>query len=378
MLRRRVLLTIARAAGAGWLTTRGLSGVAQPRASSVPRAGRGVARVALVLPAADGAFRTAAAAVQAGVKAAHARDGQGIAIEVFVEPTDETETIEMYREFAARSIGLVIGPLTRDAVNMLGAIDVLPMPTVTLNFPEAGARVPGNTLLFGLSVEGEAAQVARFAFEEARYRAPMRYPLVALTVANPTPLAQRGAQAFMQTWRSLGGLVLEPVTANTRALGELRALLANKRADAYFVALHPDMVIMMRGIVGDDAALYGVSTLNTGIARAQEALPDSELERRLDGVRLVEMPWQVEPANPAVMAYTRSLKDFPHVELQRLYALGIDAFRIAREILSGQDAFELDGVTGRLLVDARRDPRVARSMVICQYLDGVVVPLDTQ
>jgi outer membrane PBP1 activator LpoA protein len=38
--------------------------------------------------------------------------------------------------------------------------------------------------------------------------------------------------------------------------------------------------------------------------------------------------------------------------MQRLYALGIDAFRIARELaLRPNGAFELDGVTGRLSVD---------------------------
>ncbi|MBW6494343.1 MAG: penicillin-binding protein activator, partial [Burkholderiaceae bacterium] len=348
------------------------------RASSAAGARGGAARVALLLPAADGAFRTATAAVLAGVRAAHARDGQGVGIEVFVEPADENEMIALYREFVARSTGLVIGPLTRDAVNMLGAIDALPMPTVTLNFPESGARVPGNVLLFGLSVENEAAQMARFAFQEARDRAPMRYPLAALAVSNSTPLARRGAQAFVATWRSLGGLVLEPVTADTRALGELRTLLHGKRADAYFVGLHPDVVIMMRSVVGLDAPLYGTSTLNTGMSQASGALPEGDLERRLDGVRLVEMPWQVQPAHPAVMAYQRAHETFPHLELQRLYALGIDAFRIARERLAGQDEFELDGLTGRLSVRARIDNRVGRSMVVCQYLDGVVVPLETE
>ncbi len=378
MSRRRVLWTIGRVAAAGWVATKGLSGLAQPTASAATRSAPAPARIALVLPAADGAFRTATAAVLAGVRAAHARDGYGVAIEVFVEPTNEEEMIELYRDLVARSTRLVIGPLTRDAVNMLGAIDVLPIPTVTLNFPEAGARLPGNLLLFGLSVENEAAQMARLAFQEARDRAPMRHPLAALAVSNSTPLARRGAQAFMETWRSLGGLVLEPVTADTRALGELRALLSGKRADAYFVGLHPDVVIMMRSVVGFDAALYGTSTLNTGLSQAQGPLPEGEMERQLDGVRLVEMPWQVQPADPAVMAYGRSSEAFPHIELQRLYALGIDAFRIARERLAGRELFELDGVTGRLSVRARIDERVARSMVLCQYRNGVAVPLEMQ
>ena len=158
----------------------------------------------------------------------------------------------------------------------------------------------------------------------------------------------------------------------------MRTLLHGKRADAYFVGLHPDVVIMMRGVVGLDAPLYGTSTLNTGMTQAPGPLTEGELERRLDGVRLVEMPWQVQPAHPAVMSYQRAVEAFPHLELQRLYALGIDAFRVARERLAGRDDFELDGVTGRLSVRARIDERVGRSMVVCQYLNGVVVPLEEQ
>ncbi len=378
MSRRRLLSTIGRVAVAGWVTTRGLSGVAQPSASSAARSSSGAAAIALILPAADGAFRTATAAVLAGVRAAHARDGYGVTIEVFVEPTNEEEMIALYREFVARSTRLVIGPLTRDAVNMLGAIDVLPIPTVTLNFPEAGARTPGNVLLFGLSAESEAAQIARFAFQEVSARVPWRHPLAALAVSNSSPLAQRGAQAFMATWRSLGGLVMEPIATDTRALGELRALLRGKRADVYFVGLHPDVLGMLRTVVGAEAALYGTSTLNTGSAQAQGPGLAGELERQLDGVRLVEMPWQVLPADPAVMSYPASLEAFPHIELQRLYALGIDAFRIARERLDGRQLFELDGVTGRLSVRVRTDERVVREMVVCQYLNGVVVPLEMQ
>ena len=38
--------------------------------------------------------------------------------------------------------------------------------------------------------------------------------------------------------------------------------------------------------------------------------------------------------------------------MKRLYALGIDAYRIARELAARPDSrFELDGVTGRLSID---------------------------
>jgi hypothetical protein len=96
----------------------------------------------------------------------------------------------------------------------------------------------------------------------------------------------------------------------------------------------------------------------------------------LDGVRLVEMPWQLQPDHPAVMAYPRAPRDMANVELQRLYALGIDALRVAAEIAAQRDQFELDGVTGRLQYDRAIDAtRIERQAVVAEYRGGLPVPL---
>ena len=59
--------------------------------------------------------------------------------------------------------------------------------------------------------------------------------------------------------------------------------------------------------------------------------------------------------------------------MQRLYALGIDAFRVARELARhpGQD-FELDGVTGRLSVRMKNGAwTLRREEAAAVYRDGV-------
>lgn len=377
MGRRRALGAMGRVTAAGWLWAHGLSGLARASASGPTVFGGGRTRIALVLPGADGAFRTASAAVRAGVQAAHLRDGRGIAVELFVEPATYEETVALYQSLAARSFQLVIGPLTRDAVNLLGDVGRLAVPTLTLNLPDPGAAVPDNTVLFGLSVESEARQIAQFAFKEATRRSPWRRSLVALCVSSPSPLGQRSAHAFLEAWRALGGTALDSIETDTRVFSELRAELGNARADTYFVALHPEVAAMVRTVFGDDAAVYGTSSLNMGLA----AVPGAAVVRapaELDGVRLVAMPWQIDPGSPAVMAYPRSRNVLPHVELQRLYALGIDAFRVARELLANNGAFEIDGVTGRLRFDARSSVLVEREMLIAQFRDGVVVSLEAR
>ena len=65
-------------------------------------------------------------------------------------------------------------------------------------------------------------------------------------------------------------------------------------------------------------------------------------------MRLLDLPWHVHADHAAVMLYPRPLTR-GSLDMERLYALGIDAYRIAREIARKPvSSFRLDGVTGRL------------------------------
>jgi len=105
---------------------------------------------------------------------------------------------------------------------------------------------------------------------------------------------------------------------------------------------------------------------------------DGERLADLDGIRLLDIPWQLQADHPAVMVYPRLVVDADQqrsADLERLYALGIDAYRVARDIANGQTRFELDGVTGRLRVRFDTEPprfeRIAEQAI---YRDGGVVP----
>jgi outer membrane PBP1 activator LpoA protein len=64
--------------------------------------------------------------------------------------------------------------------------------------------------------------------------------------------------------------------------------------------------------------------------------------------------------------------------IERLYALGIDAFRVAREIALSRTVFQIDGVTGKLMVNfngASADFKRIEQPAL--YQNGVIVPLNT-
>ena len=82
------------------------------------------------------------------------------------------------------------------------------------------------------------------------------------------------------------------------------------------------------------------------------------------------MPWLIEPDHPAVMSYPRFDSIAP--ELQRFYALGVDAFRLASELVRNRTGITLDGVTGKL---ALLRGTVEREAVAAQFRDGAAVAL---
>ena len=83
----------------------------------------------------------------------------------------------------------------------------------------------------------------------------------------------------------------------------------------------------------------------------------------LESVRFMEMPWFVQPDHPAVMAYSRPVEPMP-IDYERLYALGIDAWRLARLISlndSAKSVPALDGVTGRITLEGHQFVRMLAS-----------------
>jgi outer membrane PBP1 activator LpoA protein len=125
-----------------------------------------------------------------------------------------------------------------------------------------------------------------------------------------------------------------------------------------------------------DVPIYGTSSLNPGRSRL---MPGTEM----DGVRLLDLPWQIQRDHPAVMVYPQLTPDTerkPDADMERLYALGIDAYRVAREIARQQDRpatrFRLDGVTGQLNVSfGDGTARFERREMQAVYKNGVPVPL---
>ncbi len=358
--------------------------------------GKGPIGVALLVPPDSGIYRRAAQALIAGVLAAHARDGSSVTLEIIEVDEDIVALRALYDELQRRGFSMVIGPLVRSAVSLVAEAGPPPVFTLALNQPERDA-IPANMLSFSLAIEAEARQVASIAWDEAATATASRRPRAAV-VQDATALGRRAAAAFATRWRDLGGDIYEAIDAGTGTVGRLQSAVARLKADVFFVSAPPGVAGALRIALGGRATIYGTSMLNSGAvpgatSPALDSDQSADARRRgargaeresapvvirspeLDGIRLVDMPWQVQPDSLAVMAYEKPAA--MHMELQKLYALGIDAFRIAVHLLArGTDA-ELDGVTGRLRLPSYGGV-IEREGVLAEYREGVLVPLTVQ
>lgn len=336
-------------------------------------------QIALFLPISSEVFRQAADAVRAGVQAAHEHEPDGVDMHVVDSGDAVQDVAERYR-IAAEQADLVIGPLSRSTVAAVAQAGSIDKPTIALAAPEvqpdAPYPVPPRLLVIGLAIEDEARQIADWAGRDHSGRK-------AVILHAGAPWQRRAAKAFELQWQKQRKVsqVIELAAADGsmdgRTLLQLKKDLADMPA-VIFAALDAQQSRQVRAVLGPEMPLYGTSQLNPVPASGRDA---AERMADMDGVRLLDIPWQLDPEHPAVALYFRPTAGVParNADLERLYALGIDAYRVAREVAAQQNEFELDGVTGRLQVQIDiRQARLQRAAERAVYRSGSAVPLEGQ
>lgn len=314
-------------------------------------------KVALLLPLESPIYGKAASAVQAGFMAAHDLESSQPEVKVYATNGPE-QALEAYKLAVYEGAQWVVGPLTRDEVSTLAGL-TMQVPTLMLNQPERGFKAQDNLLMLALSAEAEARQVARHVREIGLQTAQV--------VVADTPLAKRVAQAFSEEWKQLDG-TLNP-TINIPEAGKLAELKAlTQSADMIFLAANAAQARMVRPYLDAAAPTYGVSQLYDGTGKSLGNLD-------MIAVRFVDMPWMLEADNPDYASLRVAAAEFKGADLQRLFALGVDAYRLLPRLqdkLTGKVL--LEGVTGRLLTG--QNGILQRELPMAQFRrEGVVLEL---
>ncbi|MDO9371054.1 MAG: penicillin-binding protein activator [Gammaproteobacteria bacterium] len=364
--------------------------------------------IALLLPL-SGPLAAAGSAVRDGFMAAANAQTGGPVVRVYDVGAanageSSVEVLAVYQQARQEGAAFVVGPLDKDGVKALYTLGPLPLPTLALNYNEDSGVLPANLYEFGLAPEDEASQAAERAWLDGHTRA--------LVLTPEGEWGERILRAFRDHLERLGGIVVAHQSYAPEAqdvAGPIRKLLdyrtaeevakvarkdarkgtskdaskdkkekPTRRQDADFIFLaalpnqariiHPQL----RYYYAFDLPVYATSHL-------YGAKPDPDPDQDLDGIFFSDMPWVLADDTPqkALSDALLAQKGETFYALRRLYALGVDAYRVIEQLprLRNSSAERFEGDTGSLRLDEAH--RLRRQPIWARFENGVPRLVDT-
>lgn len=308
------------------------------------------AHIALLLPLKAAGLEQAAEAVEQGFVAASKVQPGALPIRVYGCADEGKEIAGVYQQALANGAVAVVGPLTPAGVGALAAQPSIPVPTLALN--RAEGKLSDKLYFFGLALEGEARQVARLAAGNDAH--------TAIIVSSDTALSRRLVAAFSAEWKKLGGDIATTriFKGDTGIFDDLPA----EPGDMVFVAANAEQARTFRPFLNAVLPVYATSQVFNGNS-------STLINYDLRDVVFVDMPWLLEQDHAVVLRYPRPNPPL-QIDLERLYALGIDSYRLIRILLENRNAVpQLDGVTGVIHLGANH--QFEREAVMAEFKQGM-------
>ena len=349
------------------------AGLVQP-ATTVANNGR---QISLLLPL-SGPLAAAARAIQAGAEAARQRAGAE-APAVAVHDTSLSLPAAVASIYT-RGAAALIGPLRKEDVAAFAA-QPPQLPTVTLNYLDGGRIAPAGLTAFGLAPEDEARAAAVHAASSSLLRA--------VVIAQEGDWGARAASAFKTEFESRGGVILNEGSfrANAvdftsllkRVLGIGYAEARGKKLEAVGVKaeLQPvprgDIDVVFLAARAPQARLIWPQMRYLRAGRIATYAPAAAADggnQDLGRLRVCDAPWRLDQRGAiAALRGELAITNPRTADAQRLFALGYDAYDLARRQLAGGlvPGEEWAGLTGTLVLEA--DGAVHRRLD-CQALSG--------
>jgi outer membrane PBP1 activator LpoA protein len=322
-----------------------------------------IPHIAVILPLQSASFGKAADSVRLGILSASELAPAGAPrVRIYATTEDPQQILSAYQRATSLDAKVVIGPLTRNGVTALAYSGIATVPTLALNAPEGDAPLPRYLYVFGLQIELEARQLAKWAFRQGSRRAYL--------IVGETSLDTRVAQAFSEEWKHLKGEISGRFgyAAEPALLSKLREQITGSDADMTFLSIDASKARFLRSYLGNTLPIYATSQV---FSAASNSLANYDLE----GIRFLDMPWLLQPDHPAVISYLRQDTKPRTPDEERFYAVGVDAYRIAIELLRPFEKMEpLDGVTGTITMNDSQ--QFLRIPVPAQFIQGAARALE--
>ncbi len=354
------------------------------------RANQQAKRIAVLLPL-EGPLASPAKAIRDGIMTAYFDSSQKNQIHLTVYDTSKDTISTVYKQLMENQSDLIVGPLNKTKVKQLAEIDPA-IPTISLNYNNT-INAPSEFYQFGLQAQKQASQTAQRAWQQGRRKA--------IVIAPQNTWGHSIATAFKQQWQQQGGKVVAELTYNKkqnlnrairnvlnyqenrsrarqlkRIIGDTFKTSPRRRQDAdmiFLIAL-PSKARQIKPLLSfyfaGNIPVYATSSIYAGVNAPRH-------DRDLNGIEFSDMPW-VFNQSPKWRNYKHHIAQLWPKDVTRytrLYALGIDAFRLTQDLnqLQQYPHFGLAGVTGRLTLG--HNGQIIRKLQWAQFKNGKAIPV---
>ena len=345
-------------------------------------------KIALLLPV-TGRYAAYGKAIRDGFIAAY-EDARRLDASVPTLMFYDSETADinaLYQQMRSDGAEMVIGPLRKEKLSELIARyqTAMPLPTLALNRID-GDTFPSGLYQFGLNPEDEAQQVAEIARSKGLRRA--------LIVTPEGSWGSNVAYAFAQRWQGLGGEIIASTSFDANANNyskQIKQVLQIDQSERRhrdlqrIIGMHPHFEPHRRGDVdmvflvarpnegravkpllayhyASDLPVYATSHIYQGNT-------DASRDQDINGIHFIDIPWVLSEDN----AIRRDVSDnLPNSSsFQRMYALGVDSFRLHMRINQLQSDGQVFGETGALSLNELG--QIERTLSLATIRRGVAV-----
>ena len=344
----------------------------------------------------SGRLAKVAESIQNGFMYAYYQNNDNAAaLEIIDASTDPAVFNQQYQQAIQNGAEFIVGPISKDLVNLLQQQEQLAVPTLTLNYGDNIENPVLNLYQFGLRPEDEAEQIADYALAEEKNHA--------LTLVPDTEWGNRLQQAFTERFESLGGHVvgsamypsrkndysaaikklLNLTSSNQRhkiiqqVIGEQAKFDSRRRQDIdmIFIAANARQARLIKPQLkfhhAQDVPVFATSHIASSARNADD-------DRDLDEIQFVDIPWMLNREGNHDAEQIKKLWPVSGNRFSRLFALGIDAYRLIpslRRLMIHPDE-SISHHTGRLSVD--KNGRVRRHLLMATYEKGLARLLDPE
>ncbi len=353
-------------------------------------------KIALLLPF-EGPFSKAAIAVRDGFLAAYyAQDSiDKPEIGLYNTGPDAIDIVSVYEKAVDEGASVVVGPLNKQALEVLVEDGDISIPTVALNQIDILPGLAENFFQFGLSPEQEAEQIAHRAWADGHTQVAAIYP--------QGSWGERVYDSFRRTWEDLGGTLVSKEAynpTNTDFSKPIKRLLNISQSedrrnrlskelgvnfrfeprrrqdiDMIFMAAFPRQARLippqMKFYRAGGIAIYATSHAFSGTQ-------DRKADRDMNNVIIGDMPWTIGTTyNPQVKKDVTRTRPTALKKLSRLYALGADAYHLLYYLnwMRANNNAKLMGNTGTLQMNDKK--MITRQLSWAKFVRGRPVLLSS-